>query len=105
MPGCLNSVILEGDFIDSTYDFNAGEKGSHFTMRIKSVSWPSFSGQKEKEEGVYVVCAMGKLADMCHEVLEKGRGIRVVGRLACEGNFVRIIAEHVEFKPLARKGA
>ena len=53
-----------------------------------------------------------KLAEVCAEQLEKGRGVRVVGRLKQdrwqdqEGNprsKVKIVAEHVEFKPVFAK--
>ena len=56
--------------------------------------------------------AWSRLAQACAENLKKGRGVRVVGRLKQdrwtdpEGKSrskVKIVAEHVEFKPVFRK--
>ena len=53
-----------------------------------------------------------KLADACRDHLAKGRGVRVVGRLKQdrwtdqEGknrSRIKIVAEHVEFKPFKKE--
>ena len=66
----------------------------------------------EKEVSFFDVESWSKLAEICREKAQKGRGVRVVGRLKQErwnGNDgktrskVVIVAEHVEFRPEFKK--
>ena len=66
------------------------------------------SGSYEEEVSYFDVESYGKLAEFCASLADKGRGIRVVGRLkqnrwkSDDGkniSRVTIIAEKVEFKP------
>ena len=68
----------------------------------------------EKEVSYFDVEAWSRLGAACSQNLKKGRGVRVVGRLKQdrwtdpEGHLrsrVKIVAEHVEFKPQKREGA
>jgi single-strand DNA-binding protein len=64
--------------------------------------------ESQKEVSFFDVEVWSKLAEACSENLKKGRGVRVVGRLKqdrwsdAEGknhSRIKIIGEHVEFKP------
>ena len=68
--------------------------------------------ETQKEVSFFEVTTWARLAEVCGEYLKKGRGVRVVGRLkqgrwtSPEGqgrSKVSIVAEHVEFKPQAKK--
>ena len=68
--------------------------------------------ETQKEVSFFEVTTWSRLAEVCGEYLKKGRGVRVVGRLkqdrwtSPEGqgrSKVSIVAEHVEFKPQAKK--
>lgn len=62
----------------------------------------------EEESSFFNIETWGNLAKSCAENAEKGRGVRIVGRLkqdrwVTDGGInksaVKIIAEHVEYKP------
>jgi single-strand DNA-binding protein len=66
----------------------------------------------EKEVSFFDIETWSKLAQTCGDVLKKGRGVRVVGRLKQDRwtdnggknqSRIKIVAEHVEFKPVFRK--
>ena len=66
----------------------------------------------EKEVSFFEVETWAKLAETCNNLGKKGRGVRVVGRLKQDrwvGNDgkqksrISIVAEHVEFRPEAKK--
>lgn len=66
----------------------------------------------EKEVSYFDVEAWSRLGQSCSENLKKGRGVRVVGRLKQDRwtdgdgktkSKVKIVAEHVEFKPAFNK--
>ena len=66
----------------------------------------------EKEVSFFDIETWSKLAQTCGDVLKKGRGVRVVGRLKQDRwtdnggknqARIKIVAEHVEFKPVFRK--
>ena len=63
------------------------------------------------EVSYFDVETWSKLAEICSDHLAKGRGVRVVGRLKqdrwndTDGNQksrIKIVAEHVEFKPVQK---
>jgi single-strand DNA-binding protein len=66
----------------------------------------------EKETSYFDVETWGKLAEACYSKSQKGRGVRVVGRLKQNRwndpdgkphSRVTIVAEHVEFRPIIKK--
>ena len=60
----------------------------------------------KKEVFIFDISVYARMAEMCAEYLKKGRGVRVVGRLAQKDDeSVFIVAEHVEFKPELKKAA
>lgn len=106
----LNSIIAEGNLtadpaLKSTPN---GHKVCSFS--IASNRYFKQEEQTEKEVSYFDIEAWSKLAESCGNTLKKGRGVRVVGRLKqdrwvdADGKAhsrVKIIAEHVEFKPVS----
>ena len=108
----LNSVLIEGNLVrdpDLSYT-------PHGTAVCKfSVACNRTFKKDEvlvKEVSFFDVTTWTRLAEVCGEYLEKGRGVRVVGRLRQERwtdsdgkshQRVVIVAEHVEFKPQIKK--
>ena len=95
----LNSLIIKGSF----------EKGNRngtcfkFVM-ITNRTTRTKAGEKMNVKASFEVLTYGKLADICEEKLEKGRGVRIVGRLDNRDSKVVIVAEHVEIKESSKKG-
>jgi len=104
----LNSVLIEGNLTaDPRHDVtNRGMSVVDFGIGVDR-SYKN-DGELKKEVSFVDVACFGKLADRCAEFLTKGRGVRVVGRLKqyrwtdAEGNTrsrIKVVGEHVEFKP------
>ncbi|HSV56365.1 MAG TPA: single-stranded DNA-binding protein [Magnetospirillaceae bacterium] len=110
----LNSILLEGNLVRDP-DLKATPSGTPVcTFAVASNRWYKQNEQLEKEVSFFDVEAWSKLAQTCGDMLKKGRGVRVVGRLKQdrwndgEGkphNKVKIVAEHVEFKPVIKDDA
>ncbi len=107
----LNSVIVEGNLVRDP-ELGYTPKGiavCRFT--IASNRYYKQEDDYNREVSFFDVTAWARLGEVCSEYLEKGRGVRVVGRLkqnrweTTEGknrSRVFIVAEHVEFKPKVR---
>lgn len=103
----LNSIILEGNLTKDP-DFKKTPKGTpvcRFT--VASNRYYKSENGREKEVGYFEVEVWSRLAETCGEYLNKGRGVRVVGRIrqdrwtGTDGTLnsrIRIIGEHVEFQ-------
>ncbi|GMO46721.1 MAG: hypothetical protein Pg6C_08540 [Treponemataceae bacterium] len=105
----LNSIIIEGNVV-RTPEIRETPKGTPVcTVGVAVNRWyKSTDGAMQKEVSFFDIDTWGNLAKTCSQTCEKGRGIRVVGRLKqnrwqdTEGrnrSKVCIIAEHIEFKP------
>jgi single-strand DNA-binding protein len=104
----LNSILIEGNL---TKDPKLSEtpKGTAVCMfSLASNRYYKQDDEPQNEVSFFDVEVWAKLATTCAEYLSKGRGVRVVGRLKQdrwndrEGNprsRIKIVAEHVEFKP------
>ncbi|WP_086045924.1 single-stranded DNA-binding protein [Treponema endosymbiont of Eucomonympha sp.] len=105
----LNSVILEGNVVRSP-DMRETAKGTpicKFSVAINR--WTQYrEGMPQKEVSFFDIDAWGDLAKACAQSCEKGRGVRIVGRLkqnrwqdpdGKNKTRIVIVAEHVEFKP------
>lgn len=109
----LNSVLLEGNLVRDP-ELNYTGKGT--PVCNFSVATNRFYKQEDelvKETSFFDVTVWSRQAEVCKEYLEKGRGVRVVGRLKqdrwqdAEGknrSRVLVVAEHVEFKPVFKNG-
>ncbi len=106
----LNSVLLEGNLVRDPEKVFVGENGSIMARFSLAVNRYFKNAKAETVEEVMFIAIQvwGGLAESCLKYLQKGRGVRVVGRLRQErwtdkegGNKERIlvVAEHVEFKP------
>ncbi|HTX73058.1 MAG TPA: single-stranded DNA-binding protein [Rectinemataceae bacterium] len=104
----LNSILLEGNLVrdPESKTLATGSKVCDFT--VASDRFYKQNDELEKEVSYFDVEAWARLGQACSENLKKGRGVRVVGRLKQdrwtdpEGKArskVKIVAEHVEFKP------
>jgi single-strand DNA-binding protein len=105
----LNSIILEGNVV-KTPEVRQTPKGTPVcTLGVAVNRWyKSLDGKLQEEVSFFNVDTWGNLAKTCSETCEKGRGVRVVGRLKQDRwqeqggknrSQVRIVAEHIEFKP------
>ncbi len=110
----LNSILLEGNLTrdPESRTTPAGTQVCNFS--VASNRFYKQNDSFEKETSFFDVEAWARLGQTCAETLRKGRGVRVVGRLKQdrwtdpEGKSkskVKIVAEHVEFKPVLRDEA
>jgi single-strand DNA-binding protein len=111
MMNNLNSIIVEGNLTqDPELKFTPkGTAVGH--MRLATNRYWKNEGVRQEEVSFFDIEVWGRLAATCGEYLEKGRGVRVVGRLkqnrwqdefGNERSRVIIVGEHVEFKPQSK---
>ena len=108
----LNSIIIEGNLTRDPM-VNVTPKGTKVcNFAVATNRFYRKDDGKEKEVSYFDVEAWQQEAERCEKVLEKGRGVRVVGRLKqdrwvdTEGrnrSKIKIVADHVEFRPKFRK--
>ncbi|MDR1700973.1 MAG: single-stranded DNA-binding protein [Lachnoclostridium sp.] len=110
--GNINSIILEGNVVRDS-ELRETAKGVRVcTFSVASNRVFQQNMQKEKEVSFFDIECWGKLAEICGTNCPKGRGVRVIGRLkqdrwvGTDGknhSRIKIVAEHVEFKPQVNK--
>ena len=108
----LNSILIEGNLVKEP-EFRSTPKGTPVcTFFLATNRYFKQDTGYEKEVSFFEVETWAKLAEACNNLGKKGRGVRVVGRLkqdrwtGPDGNprsRIRIVAEHVEFRPEFRK--
>jgi len=112
MLSSLNSIIVEGNLTADPVMKQTPNGYAVTNFSLASNRFYKKEDETEKEVSYFEVETWSRLAQTCGEVLKKGRGVRVVGRLKqdrwtdTEGkNHSRtiVVAEHVEFKPLFKK--
>lgn len=104
----LNSILLEGNLVRDPQG-STTPKGQHVCrMTVASNRYYTTGDEKKEEVSFFDVDIWNAEAERCAAELRKGRGVRVVGRLKQERwqdgdgqarSRVKIVAEHVEFKP------
>ncbi len=104
----LNSILLEGNLTKDPI-FKETPKGTPVcTFAVASNRYYRAGTDFESEVSYFDIETWSKLADACGKQLKKGRGVRVMGRLKQErwtgqdgklASKVKIVAEHVEFRP------
>jgi len=108
----LNSIILEGNLVKDPVMKITPNGHSVTTFTIATNRFYKQNDKMVGEVSYFDTESWGKLAETCADILKKGRGVRVVGRLMQDrwedpvGTFhtrVKVIAEHVEFKPVYKK--
>ncbi|MCK5154859.1 MAG: single-stranded DNA-binding protein [Spirochaetales bacterium] len=110
----LNSVIIEGNLTRDPEQVTTpkGTPVCKFTIATNRYFKSGEQQQQQQEVSFFAVETWAKLAGSCSTYLEKGRGVRVVGRLKQERwvsadekkhERVVLVAEHVEFKPQSNR--
>ncbi|MDR3171764.1 MAG: single-stranded DNA-binding protein [Treponema sp.] len=104
----LNSILIEGNLVRDPL-LRSTPKGTQVcTFSLASNRYYKQDTGLEHEVGFFDVETWAKLAEQCHTLGHKGRGVRVVGRLrqarwnGADGKVhsrITIVAEHVEFRP------
>ncbi len=108
----LNSIIVEGNLTrDPEYRLTPNGKPVCM-LSVASNRYYKKDEETKEETSFFNVETWAKLADNCNQYLTKGRGVRVVGRLKqdrwtnAEGQNrerLKIVAEHIDFKPQYKK--
>jgi len=108
----LNSIIVEGNLTRDP-EYRLTPKGKPVCMlSVASNRYYKKDEETKEETSFFNVETWAKLADNCNQYLVKGRGVRVVGRLKQdrwtnpEGQNrerLKIVAEHIDFKPQYKK--
>jgi single-strand DNA-binding protein len=96
----LNSILLEGNLTDGPISTHSSEKTPICRFTVESYRYYKAGDVFEKEVSRFEVETWAGLAQKCTLELAEGRGVRVVGRLKQYQDGIKIIAEHVEFKPV-----
>lgn len=108
----LNSIIIEGNLVRDPVLKTIPNGSNVCSFSVASNRYYKQNEQTEKEVSFFEVEAWSKLAQTCGEILKKGRGVRVVGRLKQDRwedaagktqTRIKIVAEHVEFKPVFKR--
>lgn len=109
----LNSIILEGNLVRDAVVSEPipGFKVCKFTIAVNRF-YKNHNGEGAEEVSYFDVETYNGMAEYCQKKAQKGRGVRVVGRLKqstwkdendklCSRTFV--VAEHIEYKPVFQK--
>jgi len=108
----LNSIIIEGNLVKDPLLKTTPNGNPVCSFAVASNRFYKQNEQTEKEVSFFDIETWSRLAQTCGEMLKKGRGVRVVGRLKQDRwndasgktqSRIKIVAEHVEFKPVFRK--
>ena len=104
----LNSILVEGNLVRDP-SLSKTPRGTQVcTFSVASNRYYKADNESQKEVSFFEVEVWAKLAETCAEILKKGRGVRVVGRLKQDRwadndgknhSRIKIVGEHVEFKP------
>lgn len=104
----LNSIIMEGNLTRDPQLSHTGKGTSVCNFSIASNRFFKNAEETIQEVAFIDIEAWAKLGEICAERLDKGRGVRVVGRIKQDRwedndgkthNKHKIVAEHVEFQP------
>jgi single-strand DNA-binding protein len=104
----LNSILIEGNIVRDPIVKETPRGTQVCNFSIASNRFYRQDDEMEQETSFFEVESWAKLAEACGKGCYKGRGVRVVGRLkqdrwtGTDGkNYskVKVVAEHVEFKP------
>jgi single-strand DNA-binding protein len=104
----LNSILIEGNLTKDPITKTTPKGTTICTFSVASNRFYREGADTEKEVSYFDIETWSKLAESCGKQLKKGRGVRIVGRLKQDRwtdtdgkprSLVKIVAEHVEFKP------
>lgn len=105
----FNSIVLEGHIVrdPETRETPKGTGICFFPIAVNR-AYRANTGERKQEVSFFDIETWGNLADACAKYCNKGRGVRIVGRLKQNRwqdgdgktqSRIKIIAEHVDFKP------
>lgn len=105
----FNSIVLEGNIVrdPESRETTKGVPICMFSIAVNK-NYRTNQGERRQEVSFFDIETWGAMASSCASYCTKGRGIRVVGRLKqnrwqdTEGknhSKIKIVAEHVDFKP------
>ena len=107
----INSLVIEGNAVNKAVLKETARGTKLCSFSIASERYFKNGDGMEKEVSYFDIETWGSLAETC-EKIDKGRGLRVIGRLkqsrwtGSDGkpcSRIVIIADHVEFKPIFNK--
>ena len=110
----LNSILMEGNLTKDPELKTTSKGTSVCTFTVASNRYYKKEDEQQQEVSFFPVEVWAGLADTCNQYLKKGRGVRVVGRIKQDRwkdqedknhERFKIVAEHVEFKPLFTKNS
>ncbi|OQY32539.1 MAG: single-stranded DNA-binding protein [Spirochaetaceae bacterium 4572_59] len=105
----LNSIILEGNLVRDPEGKLTPKGTALCEFSVASNRFYKQDGVRHSEVSYFDVEVWSKVAESCEKHLNKGRGVRVVGRLkqnrwtdeqGLSHSRIKVVGEHVEFKPL-----
>ncbi len=108
----LNSLLVEGNLTRDPELKKTPKGTSVCTFSVASNRYFRQDEETQNEVSFFNVETWAALAETCMEHLKKGRGVRIVGRLKQDRwadqdgknhEKLKIVAEHVEFKPVFNK--
>ena len=108
----LNSILIEGNLTRDPVLTSTPTGTSVCNFAVATHHMYRKEEQQQRETSFFDVEVWAKLAENCAQHLKKGRGVRVVGRLkqdrwkTGEGHprsRIKIVAEHVEFRPMKKR--
>jgi len=104
----LNSIVIEGNLVSAPETHVISNAPSMCKLTIANNRfYVNRAGETVQETSYFTITAWGPTAEACSKYLDKGRGIRVVGRLKqdrwldADGknrDKIVIVAQHIEFK-------
>ena len=102
----LNSILIEGNVVANPEKRETPRGTTVCDFKIASSRFYRQDETTEEEKSIFDIELWAKLAESCAEHCTEGRGVRVVGRLKqCEDGRIKVVAEHVEFKPQIKKSS
>lgn len=108
----LNSILIEGNMVRDPQLKETSKGTAVCTFAVASNRYYKQDNTTEKEVSFFDIETWSRLAESCNNLGKKGRGVRIVGRLKQDRwtgpdgktqSKVKIVAEHVEFKPEFKK--
>jgi single-strand DNA-binding protein len=113
MSSTLNSVLIDGNLTRDP-ELRSTPKGTKVcSFGLASNRFYEVNEERVKEVNFFDVESWAKLGEACANHLEKGRGVRVIGRLKQDRwqnedgqnrSRVKIVADHIVFKPTIKRG-
>jgi single-strand DNA-binding protein len=104
----LNSSLIEGNIVGDPLLLTTPKGTSVCKFSIVTTRFYKHDDGLKKEVSFFDIETRSELAESCHRLGNKGRGVKVVGRLKQDHwtdsngkvhSKIVIVAEHVEFRP------